>query len=121
MQPNQLNVQPKASNSPQKPTQVQPKDGPSDGETYPSKNGKARGKKTLANHPPSQMLNHNFSKRLTRGQAKEVDQVIQRLENLNLYSDELDGEPKGDLASFALVATANLEPSYFENSCTNDV
>ena len=83
-------MQPKASNSPHKPTQVQPKDGPSDGETSPSKNGEARGKRTLANHPPPQMLDQNYSKRLTKGQAKEVDQVIQRLENLHLYSDELD-------------------------------
>jgi len=99
---------------------VQPKDGPSDGETYPSKNGKARGKITLSNHAPSQMLDHNFSKRLTRGQAKEINQVIQRFENLHLYIDELDGESKGELASFALVATTNLEPSYFENACSND-
>ena len=76
MQPNQLNVQPKASNSPQKPTQVQPKDGPSDGETYPNNNGKARGKRTLANHPPSQILDQDFSKRLKREQEKEVDQLI---------------------------------------------
>lgn len=46
-------MQPKASNNPQKPTQVQPKYGPSDGGTYPNKNGKARGNKTLANNPPS--------------------------------------------------------------------
>jgi len=38
-----------------------------------------------------------------------------------LYSDELDGEPKGELASFALVASADLEPSCYENVCTNDI
>ena len=84
------------------------------------KNGKVTGNRTLTNHPP-QMLVQNFSKRVTRGKKKEVDQVIKRLENLHLYSDELDGEPKGELVSFALVAIADLEPSYFEDACINDV
>lgn len=87
----------------------------------PQKNGKARCNRTLANPPPPQILDPNFSKRVTRGKAKEVDQVIKRLENLHLYSDELDGEPKDKLASFALVVSDDLKPSCYENACTNDV
>lgn len=59
---------------------------------------------------PSKMLDHKFSRRVTRGKAQEVDQVIKKLENLNLYSDEMNGEPKGELASFSLMVSVDLEP-----------
>lgn len=56
-----------------------------------------RGAKAFQIHPPSQVLVTNFQRRLTRGQAQEMEQVFQRLENMHMYGDEDDGEPKGDM------------------------
>jgi len=64
-------VHPKASNIPQNPTQVQPKDVPSYGNASPNKNGKVRGNRTLANHPPSQILDQNFQRELQEDMQKK--------------------------------------------------
>lgn len=83
--------------------QVQLKHVPSDSDGSRSKNGKVRGNRTLANHTPSQMLDQKFSNKVTRGKEKVVDQVMKRLENLHLYSVQVDDEPKGELARFTLI------------------
>lgn len=70
---------------------------------------------------------------MTRGQHKEFEAALQRLENLHILGDEDNGEPKGDLVNFALMASTSTssvskvinvdvcEPSCFEQACSNKV
>ena len=75
----------------------------------------------MANHPTSNILDTNFTKRLTRSQAQEMDNVVSRLENLNMYRDDENEDHSGDIVNYALMASIDVEPSCFENACTNDL
>lgn len=48
-------------------------------------------------------------------------QVVQRLENMHMYGDEDDGEPKGDIVNYDLLTTIIFEPSCYEQAYANDV
>jgi len=78
-------------------------------------------KRILANHPTSNILDTNFTKRLTRSQAQEMDNVLSRHENLNMYGDDENVDHSGDIVNYALMANIDVEPSCFENACTNDL
>ena len=78
-------------------------------------------KRILANHPTYNILDTNFTKRLTRSQAKEMENVVSRLENLNMYGDDENEDHSGDIVNYALMASIDVEPSCFENACTNDL
>ena len=78
-------------------------------------------KRILANHPTSNILDTNFTKRLTRSQEKEMENVVSRLENLNMYGDDENEDHSGDIVNYALMASIDVEPSCFENACTNDL
>jgi len=84
------------------------------------------------------MLDQKFSRRLKRSQHKELDDTLQRLENLQMLGDEDNGEPKGDMVNYTLMvstSTSNVhisssskvtkvddfKPSYFEKACSNKV
>lgn len=54
-------------------------------------------------------MDNNFEGRLIRGQAQEIDQVVQRLERLHMYGDDRD-EPKGELVNYAFMSIADFEP-----------
>lgn len=67
------------------------------------------------------MLDQSFSRRFTRNQASELDQAIKRFENFNMYGDENDHEPKGDVVNYALLTSIEIEPSNYDQACTNDL
>ena len=75
----------------------------------------------MANHFTSNILDTNFTKRLTRSQAKEMENVVSRLQNLNMYGDDENEDHSGDIVNYALMASIDVEPSCFENACTNDL
>lgn len=50
-----------------------------------------------------------------------MDQVVARHENLKIYGDEDDGEPKGEVVNYSLMTSVELKPSYYEQACTNDL
>ena len=75
----------------------------------------------MANHPTSNILDTNFTKRLTRCQEKEMENVVSRLENLNMYGDDENEDHSGDIVNYALMVSSDVEPSCFENACTNDL
>lgn len=121
MQPSKVPLIPPSppSSPPTSSNETTPSSSRSNSSTSPTKNLN-KGKRALKAHPPSQMMDKNFERTLTRSQLQEMDQVVSRLEKFQMYGDN-EEEPKGKLVNYALFFEANLEPSYFVDVCTNDV
>lgn len=89
--------------------------------SHPKVEEAKKGKKILQAHTSNQMLDQNFSRRLTRSQEIELDQVIKRIEILNMYGDENDHESKDDVVNYALLTSVEIEPSNYDQTCTNEL
>jgi len=59
------------------------------------------------------MLDKNFQKRYTRIQASEITNILERLENMQLFGDDDFHDPKGDVVNYGLMNNVELEPSTF--------
>ena len=69
---------------------------------------KKRGGKVLQIHPPTKVLDNNFHRRLTRGQAQEINQVFHILEKIHMYGDEDKGDPNFDVVNYDLMIISNF-------------
>lgn len=80
-------------------------------------------------HPPSQTINGNTIRRITRSQVQEMQNLVTRLENFQIFRDENNEEPKVEMVNYALYSfisnyvsnTIIIEPSCYEEAYFNIV
>jgi len=49
-------------------------------------------------------------RRITRSQTQEMQNLVARLESIQIYRDEDNGEPKGEMVNYALCSISDSIP-----------